>query len=379
MSFRKLAGVCKHWADLARAIYWEIIDVPIEGLTALADAIVGPYARPSKITSFWIFESDTQITNSQRNISFSKTLPVILRFLPNHVSKFTFSCQHPPAGQLWRAFEDAQSENQEWILRVQNLNIMVRPTGNDISRFISHFRNVSHLRISLTEFDNSHTFSSPLEHMSLESLILDVKFRNDFTEEPGYFVTPAEMLAAVLKGTCGKLESLCLNLDCWCQEDEVLRVGVFQYLHKLGNDTVSHLTWRIICPKDNHTEPMAIEDVERAEILATFPCLRTLVLDEFGISTRAILQMGNFELHDLRVVVMEPGSDDGAETMEELMQCFTLPQFSTLDSVDIGFGEWPDFGLDPEDQQWKGTRERWAGFEQMCADRGVHCIITHPE
>lgn len=379
--FRRLALVCKVWSNLARNVFWSDIEVPSLKLQHLAKAIVSPEAKPSCIRRFTIFDSGYTNTSIRRAVKFfSQCLPIILRHLPRMLQTFNIRRQSSVvSGPLWRIVKDTVEEGLDWTSAVKSMIITGFPTETSVLPFTFHFRNITRLRISLEQNHREYAHLAPFDHLCLDSLTVDIIFRvSQGPDGDLQFVSAAKCLGDALKAACTSLKSLCINMCHWCSQDERLYIDVFQHLHPLGSATVSELTLQVACDKDDHVDPMPMRAIERAEALARLPALQTLVLHEFGITPAGLAQMGDFQLKHLQVVVMGITSLDGSETMGEMIKCLTLPQLAKVESIDIGFGEFADFGFPLEDQPWRGTRVAWADFERACADRAIQCRMIHP-
>lgn len=321
-------------------------------------------------------------------------IPRVLGRIPKNLHTFDISCPDNQLGcALYQSVRDAKVDGAHWNCNVAKVAVSPRPDGRDVAPFFAHFHHITHLHLSLSDLDDTLTFSSPITSLQLQSLAVDVYFLFQFQElesdgspppngspPPDQFTASADRLRHILEPVCSNLQSMTLSFPNGSSHDISLYIEIFRKLHSIGSSTVTTLILRVVNSDPGQTDSLFAEEVAKANAFALFPALRHLVLDEFGITLDAFGQMGCSELRTLDVVVMSPESEDGWETMSDVLNTLALPELARLNKLGIKFAMFPHFyeGRDSFDNEWYGTEATWAPVQEACAARNIECIIEHP-
>ena len=395
--FRTLASVCKAWLDPARSIFWKEIALPTCTLPRFVFELSRATAKPRCIRKLYVLafapSARLKVFNDfhpPEVNSMVQDLSTILHSLPSTLHIFHVSCPKvnpdgfvDETGQKLYSAVTKALDLYDGSFAVVTLSVNPRPDARNIYSVIDHFRNISNLRLSISCHDDASTFASLVLETPLRSLAIDVDFLDvmiDDDSPTGNYILAAEQLRVALKPSCLKLESHTLTFYSRTDRDPAIYLSVFRTLHEIGHTTVSTFVFRSMGERTayGHTvEPPFFWAKVNVDVLSEFPLLRSLVLDESGISSQVIEYLNCTSLKNLTLVIQEQTEQAGWRTKADVVQILTMPQLSQLEVLRVAFGSvYQQTG--PMWDEMSPSRIRiWAPVEKECIARNIKLILDY--
>ena len=375
--FRSLASVHRPWADPARVVFWYEVELTeIKKLVSFSRELDAPTAKRDCIRKFsFNIPSDVKYTREYDDTHLYSSILNIVRKIPTYLqlyrmglSRDTWSSQSPLIYRCWARACNAA----ERIFQVNHLQIDYRPLACEILRIYGNIRGITSLRLRVSTLDRPTTFTRPFVDMHLKSLSIDIDWTDCTVQESAHQLGSACLaLADILRPACTDLQSLTLSFWYRTREKPRVYTDVFRHLQALGHETVTRLSLVNQQVKTIIDPPFLDKLATEPGAISRSPNIHQLVLQEFGVSSAALHQLGCMELRELDVVVIEQGSRNGTASHDALVEGLQATMMAKLKRLRVEFG---DLGED----NWVGTEDAWAPLGEFCNAKGIAYEIIHP-
>lgn len=380
VAFRKMAGICQTWADLARTVYWTVLDIPSNSqLDALAQLMSSPnpacqphFTRhitiSGPLSGGTSSPGSIELQNEQAN-RIKSALPIVLHRTAVYATTIELNCGRDIRGYAMLEIVGSFANS---FVNVRRLMIPRHPYHIPISRVVQSFRQVQFLELTVGAADSpARMFESAFEGMQLHTVSLLVDFFSDSARPPEDILLMSRWLVTSLAPACLNIRHMRFSLVSRENTPTQVYIDTFELVQTLGSSTITHLD---VSLSSLHSPFVDLRSIaEQLAFHSSFPSLLHLKLCDFDLSADSLQRMQCSQLQTLSITMSDKADIGGEKAAKVLvLNILASPVLFNLKHLNLHFSKTISA------LAATGNHEVWETVEEACNLRGIFCQIYRP-